>query len=385
MPDLYLLYAGALAVGLLAYGLLQSTLWRYWRALPRATPPPDYRPTTSVSILLPARNEAGRIRYALRDLLAQRYPGHRLELLVIDDHSTDATATEVAACAEPGVRLLRLADYLRGRPVVAYKKAALEYGVAQSTGELIVTTDADCRFPRDWLRTLVFAHETRELDLICAPVRIAPATDFLTTFQALDLAAYMLLTGATIQAGRPLLANGANLAFTRALFSRVGGYAGLHDYASGDDVLLLQKVTTAGAGRVGFVAAAGATVDTLPVPTWAGLWRQRLRWAGKTGGYADRALVFLQGGVYLFSLLILAGLCGGPLYDGRLALVAAAGWGGKSLVDFLVLRRLSYHFGRPAWLRWYLPTQLLYPIYLVAVGTVALLRPSIVWKERAVR
>lgn len=385
MSLLFYLYTGIIFLLLGGYALGQYLLWRNWRALPDPSPPPDYRPRTPVTILLPARNEAAVIEAILRDLLAQQYPESLREVIVIDDHSTDATAKKVAAFAEWGVRRLSLADYLQGRSVIAYKKAALEYGVAQSSGELILTTDADCRIPPDWLRTLVYAHETRQYNFITAPVRIAPVNNLLTAFQALDLAAFMLLTGATAHAGRPLLANGANLAFTRQLFDDIDGYAGLHGRASGDDVLLLHKVTTQGVGRVGFIHCASATVDTAPVPTWRRLWQQRLRWAAKTGGYADRLLVAIQGGIYLLCLSIVGGLLAGLLWDRNWLAVATFTWLAKAAIDFIQLRMLSQHFDRPLWMRWYLPVQLLYPFYLVAVGTVALFRPRVGWKGRGVR
>ena len=381
----FYVYTGLMLLLLGGYAVGQYGLRRYWRALPDPSPPEAFVPRTALTILLPARNEADHIDAVLGDLLAQRYPASWREIIVMDDHSTDATAKKVAAYAERGVRLLNLADYLQGRSVVAYKKAALEYGVAQSSGTLILTTDADCRLPPDWLRTLAYAYETRGDDFLTAPVRIAPTTDFLTAFQALDLAAFMLLTGATVRAGRPLLANGANLAFTRELFQRVDGYAGLHDRASGDDVLLLHKVTTQRAGRVGFVHCASATVDTAPVSTWRALWRQRVRWAAKTGGYADRLLVGVQGGVYLLCLGILSGLLAGSFLGSAWLAVAASAWLAKAAIDYAQLRMLSRDFERPHWMRYYLPVQLLYPFYIVAIGTVALFRPRIRWKGRGAR
>ncbi len=385
MSSLLLVYT-VLSLALLGvYAVGQYALRRYWQQLPKESPSEDFLPRTPLTVLLPARNEAARIDAVLGDLLAQRYPAELREIIVIDDHSTDSTAGKVAAFAERGVRLLSLADYLRGRPVVAYKKAALEYGVSRAAGELLLTTDADCRLPPDWLRTLVYAYETAGYDLLTAPVRIAPTTGWLATFQALDLAAFMLLTGATVRAGRPLLANGANLGFTRALFDRIDGYAGLHDRASGDDVLLLHKVTTHRAGRVGFVKAASATVDTQPVLTWRALWRQRLRWAAKTGGYADLGLVVVQGGVYLLCLGILTGLVAGLFLGPSWFAVALLIWLAKAAIDFAQLRMLSHYFGRPEWLGYYVPVQLLYPFYIVVVGTVALARPRVVWKSRRIR
>ena len=357
-------YAGALAI-----------LWHAWHALPPLYP--DEWELPFVSVLIPARNEEAAIVPCLQALLQQTYPPDRYEVLVIDDHSEDHTAALVSALPTQRIRLLSLADHLAGKQVVAYKKAALSWGVAEARGTLILTTDADCIAPPNWVAGMVAAYQSGA-DFITAPVCIYDDGSLLSVFQALDVAGTMILTGGAVGLGHPILANGANLGFSRALFERVGGYAGHTHLASGDDVLLLQKVVNGRAGRVVFLPSPEVSVSTAPTPNWAALGRQRLRWAAKTSAYRNFYLLGFQGAVFVLSwCIVLSFICAPELALGALGI--------KALADFFYLRAASRWFGHPRWMRWFVLSELLHLLYLVIIGSVALWPVRIQWKGRRAR
>jgi glycosyltransferase involved in cell wall biosynthesis/GT2 family glycosyltransferase len=102
-----------------------------------------------VSVVIPARNEAATIGALVRRVRAQQAPCDEIEVLVVDDASTDATA-EVAEAA--GARVLRL-DGAGGNPAAARNR-----GAAASTGDPIVFLDADCTPAAGWLAALLAAH-----------------------------------------------------------------------------------------------------------------------------------------------------------------------------------------------------------------------------------
>lgn len=331
-----------------------------------------------ISIVVPFRNEAHNLERLLFSITAQHYPADKYELILVDDHSSDGGAA--GATLPENSKLLRLADQTLPQGTVAYKKAALSLGIAQAAGEVIVTTDADCEWSPD-----VLTHLGRKFaggaDVVLGPVLIDPVTDFCSAFQALDLAAYQLFTAATIAAGTPALANGAQFAFRRSAFERVGGYAGVDHLPSGDDVLLLHKFAAAGNFRIASSTAVGGVVTTRPVAGWGAFWRQRLRWAGKAGNYTSTALRVAQALAFLTSLAILGGLLMGFM-DGMFALFALCAWLSKGMVDWVLLRSVCRHYGYGRLMRWYLPAQLVYPLYLVAIGTAALLGVKAEWKDR---
>jgi len=102
-----------------------------------------------VSIIIPARNEEQNIGRCLDSLLDQTLPKTQIEIIVVDDGSGDSTSSIVRTYAEKNVRLLQLSDEVGG------KKLALTKGIEIASHPLIVTTDADCIYPNNWLNTLL--------------------------------------------------------------------------------------------------------------------------------------------------------------------------------------------------------------------------------------
>ena len=146
---------------LLAYSILMAYYYWSWNQIAEFNTDDlqDWQPVEKVSVIIPARNEEGHIGQCLDSILKQTYPSHLLEIIVIDDHSSDRSAAIVETYANRGVRLLSLSKKIAGEPgLVAYKKKAIELGIDQSTGELIITTDADCTVPPGWLSTLAAYH-----------------------------------------------------------------------------------------------------------------------------------------------------------------------------------------------------------------------------------
>ena len=113
-----------------------------YRQLPQQT---DNGPT--VSILVPAFNEAGHIRVKLDSLLNQNYPADRFNVWVLNDGSQDNTAEIVKSYQDPRIHLL---DLPRGG-----KATALNQGVSASDNEVIVFSDADNEWTPDTLMRLV--------------------------------------------------------------------------------------------------------------------------------------------------------------------------------------------------------------------------------------
>ena len=355
--------------------------WRRAVALSRSVEAANHRGAQrglpAVAIIVPYRNEAANLPRLADSLLAQDYPGPQ-EFLFVDDHSTDGGADLLP----PQVRRLSLRDYLKGRPTVAHKKAALTYAIESTEATLVVTTDADCHWPPDRLRRIVAQYGAGNTDVVLGPVLIEPVRDACDGFQALDLVAYQFLTGATAGWGRPVLANGANFSFRRDRFLAAGGYGGVDHLPSGDDVLLLHKFTVgeqaAATGRVGY--AADAAVSTRPVDGWGALWRQRLRWAGKAGEYVHPGLQVAQALAFVTSLTLLSLLFTLPWHLRPRPLLLL--WGLKAAVDLLCLAVVLRHFERLSDLRWFPLATVIYPFFLVAVGTAALLGVKVGWKGR---
>ena len=190
-------------------------------------------PTTNISIIIPARNEEHNIENCLQSISQNTYPTDLFEIIVVDDHSKDGTAAVVKKYASQNVKLISLSDHISTK-INSYKKKAIEIAVAQATGTLIITTDADCIVPTKWLQTIAAFYEEKNPAFIAAPVAIDCGWSFIQIFQSLDFMTLQGITAAVVNKKQMTMCNGANMAYERAAFYEVGGFAGIDIIAAGN-------------------------------------------------------------------------------------------------------------------------------------------------------
>lgn len=332
------------------------------------------------SIIVAARNEAENLPYLLNDLRRQKPVSGGVELIVVDDHSTDNTADVVTKAAQElpfPVRLLQLAQ-LPGAPTG--KKAAVQAAVQVARAPWVLLTDADCRVPAGWVQAYAeLAATDAAARFISGPVLLT-GSGWLAILQGLELAGLVGVGAASIGLNRPTMCNGANLAYRRADFFAVNGYQGNEAVPSGDDEFLLHKLHATFPGSIRFLAREAALVRTAAQPTVRQLLRQRVRWASKWRHYQTSAPQRLAVLVLLSNLTfpVGVGLWGFGAVSGVGMLSA---WALKLLADVVFLRPVLGFLGRPGWLWWVPVLQLAYGPYALATGLLGL-RGSYEWKGR---
>lgn len=375
---IYLISFLALLVGLSYLFLIRFFVAR-WEDISLWEIPADFKPKTSISILLPARNEEQQISSCLDLLLSQQYPSDLLEVILIDDHSTDQTLANAHTFQHPSLIVLSLPEEQQG------KKAALTYGIKQAQGQLIITTDADCQVPPDWVAYHASFFEATNAAFMAAPVQFFKERNALERFQSLDMLGTMLITGAGIQSGAIHMSNGANLAYPKSIFQAVGGFSGIDQLASGDDMLLMHKIAEAYPGQIGFLKNAKAGVRTRAVADWRAFFQQRLRWATKSGTYQDWRIIAVLAMVFF--------LCWGIILSPLLSIVY--GWIGllpffllffsKILADYQLLNRATHFFNRKDLMQHFFKSQCLHIGYMAVIGLLANVFKQYEWKGRKLR
>ncbi len=267
--------------------------------------------TTQLSIIIPARNEEENIAACIQSILNQSYSKNLYEIIVVNDHSTDATASIVKTFNEPNIKCVDLINFI-GNETNSFKKKGIEVGVAQANGELIITTDADCVAPPNWLQTIATFYEEKKPDLIVMPVSIFPSPSgeglgvrFIEIFQALDFMTLQGITGSAVHKKIHSMCNGANLAYTKKAFNTVNGFVGINNIASGDDMMLMHKIYSENKKGIVYLKSAAVIVQTKPVKTITEFINQRIRWASKADKYEDKRMLPVLIVVYFFNLLLL--------------------------------------------------------------------------------
>lgn len=286
--------------------------YQYWYAKLK---PIEYvaNATTTIgfSIVIPARNEAENIATLLHCLLAQHYNKQCIEIIVVDDYSTDNTAAIVATFAQqhPQIKLLELSKIVSNKNINSYKKKAIELAIAESQFDWIITTDADCTMGNNWLNSFNNYIQNTKAIFIAAPVAFTSNGSCLHNFQQLDFLGLQGITGAAVSAGIHAMCNGANLCYKKDAFCAVNGFKEIDTIASGDDMLLMTKMKKHFPNKLGYLFCKQAIVSTAPLNTVGAFMQQRVRWASKTNSYKEPFTIV----ILWLVLLVNIGICIMPL------------------------------------------------------------------------
>ena len=335
---------------------------------------------TSVSIMIAARNEERMIESTIQDILAQDYPAHLLQLIVVDDHSKDRTSEIVLSFIDPRVKLINLNEK---EPLNSYKKKAISEAIKVSNAELIISTDGDCRMGPNWLKAIVTLYESGDYKMISSPVSYFEEQNIFEEMQSLEFLFLIGLGASGIGNGNPTTCNGANLAYRRDVFHELKGFQGIDHLASGDDELFMHKVASAYPNGIGFCKSRDAIVYTHAKANLGEFIQQRKRWASKSTSYKNKGIVILGVLIWLFNLsIIITALAG--FIDPKFWLIALVTILLKMLAEFIFLIPIC-RFRERMKLLYYLPLlNLIHMFYLVYIG-IAGNSGKYKWKGRLVR
>lgn len=314
-----------------------------------------------VSVIVPARNEEQNIRSCLQSILANDYPHDRLEILVVDDASTDGTREIVEDLMRSGpVRLLALGDAPdRSR---AHKKRALAHGVENADGEIIITTDADCKVSPRWIRTLV-SYFDEETGMVIGPVLYRRTGSIFADLQALEYVGLVALGAGFVRLGLPHLCNSANLAYRREAFEAIGGYRGLEEVTTGDDVFLLHRIGYESRWRVRACTVRTAAVVTDPNESLRAFIDQRKRWTSGHSRYERLRHRLTSILCYLFYIALTA-----ALLIPSMRMAGLAGLSVKVAAEAMLLVPATVGFKRASLLAYLIPIQIIQIPYILAIG-----------------
>ena len=358
-----------------------------WQSLPEWDIPSNFFPKTKVTVVVPARNEEKKIIACLSSLSKINYPKYLLEIIVVDDHSTDKTFDLVNyfSAKENYIKIIKLSDFTQNKKANSFKKLAIGTAIAHASGDLIVTTDADCIVPTNWLQLFVSFYEINGLQFIAAPVNFHLEKSLFERFQSLDFLGMMGVTGDGIGLGWMNMCNGANLAYSKRAFERVEGFAGIDHLASGDDILLMQKIAAHFPQGIGFLKNKKATILTTAKPDINSFISQRLRWATKSANYQEWKTTLILSIVFFYCWAIIISFFLIPFFDIKYTVLFIVLIMMKSIPDYFFLGKMAAYFNRLDLMKNYWPAQVLHILYIAVVGAVSNFKKQYTWKGREVR
>ncbi|WP_337872981.1 glycosyltransferase [Ignavibacterium sp.] len=318
-----------------------------------------------VSVLIPFRNEEKFILRILNSLESQNYPEDKFEVIFIDDNSIDNSKSILEKnIKKKNFRVISVPnDYSRK----AHKKRAIRYGIENSKGEIIVTTDADCVHPKSWLKSLL-SFMDKETGFVSGPVEFFSSNKFFEQLQKLEFAGLVITGAGLIGSNSPIICNAANIVYRRKAFDEVGGFSFQMNLSSGDDELLMQKIFRDTDYKISFALDKDAIVKTESNSSLKQFYNQRKRWASKGLFYKNKFLILKLILIYLFylSFIILPVL--GFLLGKIFFLIFALSLTTKIIFEFILLKKGFELLSNKESLKLFLVAEIFHIPYIIIAG-----------------
>ena len=336
----------------------------------------------TVTIVVAARNEEDNLPTLLEAILALDYPEGKLQLIIVDDGSTDKTA-EILSAYQQKISWMETVHIDRPPEGWSPKKWGLSQALEKARHDIVLTTDADCNPGLDWVRQLVRPFTDPAVGMVMGPAPLIHDRPGLWWHGLrLDSNAQDALAAGGLGQGVAITCTGRNLGYRRELFFAVGGYDGVQHFISGDDDLLMHKFAGLENYRIEFVMASSAAVPSPPPPDMKGFVLQRIRFASKGMAYYGlptsplfRAILPL---IYLTNVGLLVGWAAFALGGSQLYLVPYLV---KLGVEWSLIRYYCRKIDDPFSAAIYFITSLIHPLYIVIIGALGSFLP-VKWKGR---
>lgn len=317
---------------------------------------------SKISVVIAVRNEELTIGNCVESIFNQENNHDYFEIIIVDDHSTDNTIEILRRLAEKykNVSFYQLSN-------TCSKKEAIKFGVSLANNKIIAATDSDCILPLNWLNSILNKFNTRN-DFLFGPVVLEDKPTFLNKFQQLDFFAMQSLTFGASFFKQPILCNAANMSFKKDEYINCNENME-NKTPSGDDVFLLQqfkknKLLISALLNKKFI------VETKAEENFKNFISQRVRWASKSKFYAANLLLFFSYLVFFTNvsmLFIYYRIIFVEQNRGVYIILLLSKW----VIDFILLFLVTSFFDKRKLMRYFVPTQFLYPFYIIGVGFIS--------------
>ena len=258
-----------------------------------------------VSVIVAARNEAKNIVNCINSLTKIIYPGDLLEIILVNDNSTDNTFDLMTEATKGFVFFKVINSERNNNSNLKGKANAINSAIGQCSGDIILSTDADCEVSEKWVIETVryFSDDT---SMVCGFTSIKYDNSLFAKLQCIDW--IYLLTLASSSAGLNMIMSciGNNLSYSKKSYLDSGGYESIN-FSVTEDLALMRKMDKDKNYRILFPLDRDCLVETLPCSDVTELFSQKRRWF--RGGIGINFLGYILGfELYSLSFLLLFGL-----------------------------------------------------------------------------
>jgi cellulose synthase/poly-beta-1,6-N-acetylglucosamine synthase-like glycosyltransferase len=324
----------------------------------------------SISVILAARNEADNIIDCLTSLDNLVYPPGKIEIIIVDDNSTDSTGELIRNFIDGKSKFTYFHDVkqigrLRG------KTNAIANAIKISKGEIILTTDADCIVSPYWAETLA-SYYTPGVAMVCGYTNQFENSAF-EAMQSIDFMYLLTVAAGTMNLGKPLSCIGNNMSYRRTVYDEIGGYEAI-PFSVTEDSKLLMAFHNLGMYKIIYPVDAEGLVTSKACPDLQSLYWQKKRWGvggldSDISGFVVLASAFIS---HLCILLLPFMFSPGALY---LAIF-------KFIVDYYFLKLVYAKYKLRLKFGYFAVFEIYFILYVIFLPVSLILSRKVKWKGR---
>jgi len=336
-----------------------------------------------VSVIVAARDEEDCIKRCIDSICNQNYAKGLFEVIIVNDQSQDETENIVKSLQKKYDNLMLIS--ITNRPEdYAPKKYAINEALKISTGEIVLSTDADITVKPAWIESMVSFFE-KDIGLVAgfSSVRESQIKKMFQRFEALDFLMLMTATKGSIRIGIPISCTGQNISFRRKAFDEIGGFGEENKTQSADDVLLLHRMNKTKNWKIAFADNKNAFVETDATTSLSGFLKQRIRWTSMGAGQFTKSfnLSAVSIGTAVVNIGLLFLLVCYSFLSATLIQFLIFAFIVKFLIEFIVAILAIIYAKKKSWLLWFPGLFVFYMLYVLIMSFFSIFG-NFKWKDR---
>ena len=324
-----------------------------------------------VSVIIAARNEEKNLPPLINDLIKQEYPLGKFEIIIINDRSNDSTQKILDDISE-NYSFIKNIEIDEKSKEMAPKKHAIDLGIKESKGEIIIATDADCRVGSLWIASMTYNLINKDGIIIGYSEIDDKKRTFFERYQKLDFLAIIAANAGAAGWNHYWSGTGQNLAYYKEDYLKIGGFGPVKNKISGDDMYLVQAISKLKKGYVNIDP--NSHVKTKAMNSIKDFVNQRTRWSSNSKSNIKNAPFFFMFLIvsFLENLFILLSII---LFKKGFVM-----WGIKATVDGIIILFGVKLFEKSFDIKTYFFWAILQPLYIPFIGTLGLFN-KFSWKK----
>ncbi len=328
-----------------------------------------------VSVVVPARNEEENIENCINSISINNYPIENFEIVAVNDRSTDKTGeilTELSKKIE-NLKVVNIDEAhlhinLKGKP------GALQSGIDEANGEIILMTDADCKVGPNWIKKISSCYKNKKIGFVASFTNIEGKGLF-NRIQAIEWIYMHTLACAGIGLGQPLGCFGNNISVRKSDFDEIGGFEKIR-FSVTEDLALITEFHKQGKGII-YLVDEDADIDTLPCRTLGEYLHQHHRWAVGGMELGWKAFTFVLSSISLWIGLIISIVTGNYFLASLFPVIRIIG-------DYIVVLPSIIRLKKHELIPWIIPSVIFF-ITLEIFVPFLLFKKTIKWKDQSFR